>query len=292
METIPNYVLYGENENEIFPDYLHIESIRSRSIHNSWHFKPHQHHNLHQFFYILKGGGTVLIDKIDYELNDNQVISIPPLTIHGFQFAPDTEGWVLTLPQQSLQNIISEIAFLIKPISQTLIHNCTNDHIQKEFIYIFKSISEIHSQSQPIRDFKLQCYTNLLISKVAEMFPYAAEMNQNIPDQKQNLVQELQNKINENYKQRLSVAQYADSLKITATHLNRVCRSVLNISPSDLINERSILEAKRLLSYTAMSISEISYELGFCDAAHFSKFFLTHAHQKPSDFRKKLLAKS
>lgn len=290
MNSIPNYILYGDKEDEMFPDYLHIESIRSRSIHNSWKFKPHQHHNLHQFFYILKGGGTVLIDKINYELNDNQIISIPPLTIHGFQFSPDTEGWVLTLPQQSLQNIIKEIAFLIKPISQTLIHNCTNLHLQNEFIYIFKSISEIHSQNQAIRDFKLQCYTNLLISKVAEVYPFAPELNQNIPDQKQNFVQEFQNKINENYKQRLSVSQYAKSLNITSTHLNRVCKSVLNISPSKLIDERSILEAKRLLSYTAMSISEISFELGFCDSAHFSKFFTTHVHQKPSEFRKKLIA--
>lgn len=291
MNSIPNYVLYGDKDDKIFPDYLHIESIRSRSIHNSWNFRPHQHHNLHQFFYISKGGGTVLIDKIDYELNDNQIISIPPLTIHGFKFSPNTEGWVLTLPQQSLQNIIKEVTYLIKPISQTLIHNCINEQIQKEFLYIFKSISDIHSKVQPIRDYKLQCYTNLLISKVADVFPFIEGLNQNISDQKQNLIQEFQNKINENYKQRLSVTQYAKSLNITATHLNRVCKSVLNISPSNLIDERTILEAKRLLSYTAMTISEISYELGFCDSAHFSKFFSTHAQQKPSEFRKKTLAK-
>lgn len=289
MNKIPNYILYGEDEDEIFPDYLHIESIRARSIHHAWNFKPHQHHNLHQFFYILKGGGTVLIDKIDYELNDNQIISIPPLTVHGFQFSPNTEGWVLTLPQQFLQNIISEIAFLIKPISQTLIHNCTNEQMQSEFTYIFKSISEIHHGTQPMRNFNLRSYTNLLIGKMAEMFPFAPELNQNIPAQKQNFVQEFQNKINENYKQRLSVTQYAKSLNITPTHLNRVCKSVLNISPSNLIDERSILEAKRLLSYTALSIAEISYELGFCDAAHFSKFFLNKTQQKPSAFRENIL---
>lgn len=289
MNNVPNYILYGEDKDEIFPDYLHIESIRSRSIHHAWNFKPHQHHNLHQFFYILKGGGTVLIDNINYELNDNQIISIPPLTIHGFQFSPDTEGWVLTLPQQFLQNIISEIAFLIKPISQTLIHNCINEQMQAEFIYIFKSISEIHNDNQPTRNFNLRCYTNLLIGRLAEMFPFAPKLNQNIPQQKQNFVQEFQNKINQNYKQRLSVAHYAKSLNITPTHLNRVCKSVLNISPSNLIDERSILEAKRLLSYTAMSIAEISYELGFCDAAHFSKFFSNKTRQKPSVFRENTL---
>ena len=291
MDNIPNYILYGEDEDEIFPDYLHIESIRSRSIHHSWNFKPHQHHNLHQFFYISNGGGTVIIDKIEYELNDNQIISIPPLTIHGFRFSPNTEGWVLTLPQQSLQNIISEVAYLIKPISQTLIYNCTNEQMQDEFLYIFNSISQVHNKTQPIRNFKLQCYTNLLISKVADVYPFVEKLNKNIPDQKHNFVQEFQNKINENYKQRLSVSQYAKSLNITATHLNRVCKSVLNLSPLNLIDERSILEAKRLLSYTAMSIAEISYELGFCDSAHFSKFFFNKTQQKPSLFRKNLLHK-
>ncbi|MGL1922014.1 MAG: helix-turn-helix domain-containing protein [Hyphomicrobiales bacterium] len=289
MSDIPNYILYGEEEKEIFPDFLHIEPIHSRSIHHGWNFRSHQHHNLHQFFYILGGKGRIFIDKIEYELATDQVISLPPSTIHGFKFSPDIEGWVVTLPQIHLQKIIENTAFFIKPISQILIHNCINNTIKDEFRYIFRTLNDTFNNTHPTRDFRLKCYANLLIDKVTEISPYSKDINRKVPKQKQVLVQEFQNKINENYKQKLTVKQYAAMMRISPTHLNRVCKSVLNLSASDLANERSILESKRLLSYTAMNISEIAYELGFCDAAHFSTFFSNKTSQKPSDFRKSSL---
>lgn len=292
MKNIPNYVLYGENTDEIFPDYLHIESIRSRSIHHGWKFSQHQHHNLHQFFYVRKGGGRVSIDQSDYELNDNQIMSIPALTVHGFQFSPNTDGWVITLPQIYLQNIVNDTGFLIKSISQILIHSEMDEKLVNEFVYIFETIEQAHKGNLPIRNFKLRTYANLLVCKVAELYPFVEEVNQNVPKQKQKIVQNLQTLINSNFKKRQSVADYSKSMGMTPTHLNRICKSVLNISPSQLIDERSVLEAKRLLSYTSMTISEISYELGFFDPAHFSKFFHNRTKQKPSEFRKNILKKA
>lgn len=78
MKNIPNYVLYGEKENDLFPDYLHIESIRARSLQHGWKFRPHLHHNLYQFFFISKGGGHVLIEEEQYPLADNLLIVMPP----------------------------------------------------------------------------------------------------------------------------------------------------------------------------------------------------------------------
>ncbi|MFC6262044.1 helix-turn-helix domain-containing protein [Flavobacterium panici] len=46
------------------------------------------------------------------------------------------------------------------------------------------------------------------------------------------------------------------------------------------------MEAKRLFTYTTLSIKEIAYELGFRDAGHFSRFFKNATNLKPSDFRK------
>lgn len=286
MKNIPNYVLYGEKTDEIFPDYLHIESIRTRSIHHGWKFRQHQHHNLHQFFYIRNGGGKVSIDQSDYELSDNQVMSIPALTVHGFQFTPNTEGWVMTLPQIYLQNIVNSEVYLTKSVSQFLIQGEMEENSAKEFVYIFESIEQAYTNNLPARNFKLRSYTNLLISKIADLKPFGEGLNQSIPKQKQNFVQEFQILINANFKKRQSVAEYSKSMGMTPTHLNRICKSVMNISPSGLIDERSILEAKRMLSYTAMTVAEISFELGFFDSAHFSKFFQNKTQISPSEFRK------
>jgi AraC-like DNA-binding protein len=59
-----------------------------------------------------------------------------------------------------------------------------------------------------------------------------------------------------------------------------------------VIQERLILEAKRLFHYTDKSAKEIAQELGFEDAAHFSRFFKNHMNVSPSDFRKTLQARA
>jgi AraC family transcriptional regulator, transcriptional activator of pobA len=61
-------------------------------------------------------------------------------------------------------------------------------------------------------------------------------------------------------------------------------------SPLQIIHQRLILEAKRLLYYTDKSIKEISADLGFDDAAHFTKFFKNHLEMSPSDFKKSAVA--
>ena len=285
MNIVPNYVLYGESSNDIFPDYLHIESIRSRSIHNAWKFRLHQHHNMHQFFYINNGGGSVVINKIKYELNDDQFIGIPPLMVHGFHFSPDTDGWVLTLPQSFLDNILSELPFAKEPMSRLIIHKSKDFESENSLKQIFNSINSIHQGMTQTRNFNLRCYMMLLVSKIIDTFANQNKISPSSLTKNQKFVNALQREINISFKKRLSVSEYALSMDITPTHLNRVCKSVLNLSPSELINERSLLEAKRFLSYTSMTISEISYELGFADLPHFSKFFLKRTQKSPSEYR-------
>jgi len=78
---------------------------------------------------------------------------------------------------------------------------------------------------------------------------------------------------------------YADKIGITATHLNVLCRNAVNQSALDIIHERALLEAKRNLVYTTMTISEVSYVLGFSDPAYFTRFFKRQSALSPKDFR-------
>jgi AraC family transcriptional activator of pobA len=81
------------------------------------------------------------------------------------------------------------------------------------------------------------------------------------------------------------VAGYARDLGITANHLNAVCRQAVDKSALTLIHERQILEAKRRLVYSALTISQIADELGFSDPAYFSRFFKRLTGTTPKDFR-------
>ncbi len=89
------------------------------------------------------------------------------------------------------------------------------------------------------------------------------------------------------FKTEHSVSFYANKLfKSPKTLSNNFAK--LNTSPLQIIHERIILEAKRLLIYTDKTAKEIAYEVGFEDASHLSRLFKKHTALSPSDFKKQL----
>nr|WP_290932719.1 helix-turn-helix transcriptional regulator [Haliscomenobacter sp.] len=84
---------------------------------------------------------------------------------------------------------------------------------------------------------------------------------------------------------------YAEQLHITQHHLNLICKAITNNTATDIIRARSILEAKRLLTFTDKSIAEIAFELNFSDGSYFAKTFKSFTNHTPQDFRSKMSEK-
>ncbi|HHG86644.1 MAG TPA: helix-turn-helix domain-containing protein, partial [Bacteroidetes bacterium] len=83
------------------------------------------------------------------------------------------------------------------------------------------------------------------------------------------------------------VKDYASLLAITEKHLNELCKKSTGKTASELIYDRIVLEAKRLLMHSSMNNKEVAYQLSFDDPSHFSKFFKRKVGISPSGFRKK-----
>ena len=82
---------------------------------------------------------------------------------------------------------------------------------------------------------------------------------------------------------------YAELLYITPNHLNAVCKDVLGLSAGEVIRNRTLLEAKRLLTNPRLNISEIAFNLNFSDNSYFTKFFKKIEGITPEEFRKRTL---
>ncbi|OYU64787.1 MAG: hypothetical protein CFE22_16905 [Cytophagaceae bacterium BCCC1] len=95
-----------------------------------------------------------------------------------------------------------------------------------------------------------------------------------------------QKSIRQDYSENKTISQYAKEIGITTMHLNRVCKSVINKSPIQIIHDQLISEAKKYLLNTSYSISEISYFLNFNDPAYFTRLFKKNVGVSPSNFRK------
>ncbi len=86
-----------------------------------------------------------------------------------------------------------------------------------------------------------------------------------------------------------SVAAYAELIRVSEKRLNQATAKVLGKTPKQMIDDRVLLEAKRLLIHTNQSIKEVGFALGFPDPAYFIKYFRRHISQTPLAFREKYL---
>ncbi|GAB3812414.1 AraC family transcriptional regulator [Pontibacter rugosus] len=91
--------------------------------------------------------------------------------------------------------------------------------------------------------------------------------------------------IEDHYHEHRSVAFYADALDITPKHLNSLCRQHLQTTVADMQHERLLVEGKRLLFFSSLSVKEIAYQLGFEDASYFVRFFKRMTGFTPTQIR-------
>lgn len=91
--------------------------------------------------------------------------------------------------------------------------------------------------------------------------------------------------VEQNFKEKHMVADYAELLFKSPKTLSNVFKKLGYETPLAVINNRIILEAKRLLIYSNKSAEQISYELGYTEGAHFSKFFKSHVGLPPMEYR-------
>jgi AraC-like DNA-binding protein len=90
-----------------------------------------------------------------------------------------------------------------------------------------------------------------------------------------------------NYTRYHTVADYAGLLNITPKALNKRVTRYTNTTPNEIIKERIILEAKRLLVHTQLSVKEIGYKLGYDDTSYFIRLFSKQSATSPHNFRLK-----
>lgn len=100
------------------------------------------------------------------------------------------------------------------------------------------------------------------------------------------LLKNFQKLIERHYTELRLPKQYADLLFVTPNHLNALCKSTMGMQAGELIRNRILLEAKRLLVNLDMTITEISNELNFNDNSYFTKFFKKQVGITPEEFRK------
>ena len=100
--TLPLFHLYGDPPDDQAFDFLHIETIASRSSIHDWTIRGHRHRNLFQILLIERGGGTMTFDAATLSFAAPAALLVPATIAHGFRFEPNvTDGWVVSFTEDA-----------------------------------------------------------------------------------------------------------------------------------------------------------------------------------------------
>src|SRR5207344_2481308 len=100
VSALPLFHLYGDPPDVSAFDFIHIETIASRSSIHDWTIRAHRHRNLFQMLLIEKGGGELSFETATARFAAPTVILVPATTAHGFRFTPKiTDGWVVSFTE-------------------------------------------------------------------------------------------------------------------------------------------------------------------------------------------------
>tara|TARA_R110002012_G_scaffold48309_1_gene125862 strand:+ start:616 stop:1569 length:954 start_codon:yes stop_codon:yes gene_type:complete len=308
-ETIPVYRLYGENiamnGNAIRePEFFHLESIPSRSRLHDMHIQPHRHANLFQLLYITQGQAGIEFDDRQFTIGPQTMLTVPPGTVHGFRFSRDIDGWVISLTDDHVREILAMVPRLNScldvplcvPITQPSTHSPqgTNqpdplhlahmtDPPRADFL-IRQLVAEYHGHSIG-RLFALRNIIGLLLLEFGRHGDLHRDGRLSRQEQKNAKFRKFQNQLETQYRQHRPLDYYARDLGITTTQLNRISKDVVEMTAIEVVHNRLVLEAKRILIYTDIHIQQIADELGYQDAGYFSRFFTKKAGMSPARFR-------
>ncbi|UOQ99349.1 AraC family transcriptional regulator [Hymenobacter sp. 5317J-9] len=241
-------------------------------------------HDFYLLLYITAGTGTHTVDLVTYELRPGSVFFLAPGQVHHWQLAPEVRGYVVFFSADFYLFRYPGPGLYAYPFFGSA-HPPVRylPPAETEIQPLFQRLFDEYFESRANQAEVFRSYLHLVLELAARHYPaHAAEAEAGLPAQQ---IRQFGALLNEHYRTRRSVSDYADLLHLSANHLNALCRRVLNKTASALIHERVVTEAQRLLSHSALSVAQVAYELGFEDASYFVRYFRKYAGTTPEAFR-------
>lgn len=238
--------------------------------------------------FLFEGIGKIVIDFTEYDFNGKivlfsspfqniQILSDDPVTIETLNFHSDFYCIEFHKKEVACNGLLFNNIYLFP-------YFILNKEVFNEVSEYFSKIKKVDTQ-EDFSEAILQSYLQLILAICSK------EKNKMLPDK--DLVNDdfkelksFQNLVEKHFLSEKSLKFYADLLHITPNTLSKKIKSRFSKTPSQIIQERVILESKKQIHLTRKSFKEIAIELNFSDEFYFSKYFKKHTGVSPTHFRK------
>lgn len=287
--SIPNYSIDRIRGEDPAPEDLMAMRFGEYLSTRNYLFHAHRH-SFYHVVYFSKGAGRHSIDFAGFPVQPGQIYFMNPGQVHHWEFSGEVDGYILNFSGRLFQLLLTNPQYLEKfaffsghaqdQVAQ--LNQTAQLQVTELFEKILKEVShpKVHSVDM-LLILLLQIF--IIVSRQASANRYG-----NLPKPSVLMLQNFRKLVERNFMKMKLPKDYAALLYVTPNYLNALCQDVLGISAGEVIRERILLEAKRLLVNASQSIAEIAYQLNFQDNSYFTKFFKKYAGMTPEEFRKQV----
>jgi len=287
--TLPLFHLYGDPPDDQAFDFIHVETISSRSSIHDWTIRAHRHRNLFQILLIERGGGEMTFDAARLQFAAPSAILVPAAVAHGFRFEPNvTDGWVLSFTEDAAEPLTDRAGDALARLRALAAQPVVPISDATEQARLSALCKELFEESGLAREGYRLAMRGLLVLiavGVARLAASRARTGAVTLQPVDATVARLRALVDESFRDQRQLGFYAEKLGMTVDRLNDHVKRSTGVTAGHLIRQRVLTEAKRQLVFTAQPIHEISQELAFADPSHFARFFRKQTGTTPHEFR-------
>ncbi|TDB62346.1 AraC family transcriptional regulator [Arundinibacter roseus] len=240
---------------------------------------PHKHNSYFEVIYLSAGSGFHTIDSVTYAVQPPMVFFVRKEQVHHWDLESEPEGFVLIIKKSFVDNSLDKQ--LPEVLAQSTAFACLSVSEQTAVEQLFQLMVQEYSPDENNNTPIMEGLLKVILSKLVQTGVPVSVQNR----QKQSLFQEFQELLSTDKSLRNNVSYYAEQLHTTPQNLNAACRKAVGQSAAEALSKYIINEARRLLLYTNLSVSEIAGLLDFSDSSHFIKYYRRHTGQTPATFR-------
>ena len=261
------------------PSQLRLTPISRLAAGGRWRVEAMRSRREPVLMWFTQGQGRITVAGTTRGYGPNHAVFIPPGVMHGFELAPRVQGTVVFFGRNHGMTLPTTPKFLRPrdPVSQKELA-ATLESIQREV----ESTRAGSAQAAKHHLGLLGVWLDRQLERERNLDPLLSR-----PVAAQQLVARYSALLERDFRSNPSVADYATALGVTPTHLTRVCRATCGKGAHQLLEDRILFEARRLLSETRMPIKDVAGMLGYNSAGYFTRAFQKNAGVTPSAFRKK-----
>lgn len=286
--AIPHFHLYGESADDQVFDFVHIETIASRSSRHAWRIAPHSHRHLGQVLFISAGGGEMTFEETRQPFTAPALIFVPQLAVHGFHFERGTRGYVLSYSEDVVRcarDAGDSLADRLAECHRRVIVPFGPEDDLSRLADLCGLLAEEHELGRDGHRLAMRACMTLLVVEAGRLAESRSRHQGVTLRRRDTTVDRLRALVEADFRRTRRLSDYADALGLTSDRLNDHCKRVAGVTAGHLVRQRVVTEAKRQLMFTGQSVGEIAYDLGFADPTHFTRFFRRYTGTTPQVFR-------